>query len=335
MKTPHKKQGSGTRAKTTMWLVGQPLSSLQSRQLPTKREALQRMQSVRGTCPRAGRSAAHVNSDVTATVSEEIMQVWSKAAIPTAPKWRVVKKLRKLSDEYGALKKSATRQSDKEKKKRQMFAKTLDGLFDVSADSAEEAIQSDRLRSKEAKISDVKFLRDQKTKRKLYMDSEDVTYKRSVMAKMIRESDETKRQTAEKERKEQQKEERCPDTSMNESESEADGNDDTKEDEFRARKKPAETRWVSIPKRVLTSSSVCAMADRLKLSHRAVAGIASAVLQSGDNDLEEFSVSASTARRERAVSRTEIAAEAKAEFERTKPRHVTVHWDGKLLETLA
>ena len=332
MKTPPKKQTSSTRAKTTMWLVGQPLNKLQSTQLPTRREALQRMQAVRATCPRAGRSAAHVNSDIALTVSEEIVQVWNKAAIPTAPKWRVAKRLRKLGEEYGALKKSATRQSATEQRKRQIFVKTLDGLFDVSADSAEQLIRNDRLRSKEAKSCDVKFLRDQKTKRNLYLDSEDVAYRRSVMAKLIKENGSTKRRTTAKQTKEPQEEDRRPDTSMSLSESEPDGADDTTEDEFRPRQKHEETRRVSIPKRVMASSSVCAMADRLKLSHTAVAGITSAVLQSGGNQLEEFSVSASTARRGRAVNRTKIATEVKAEFKRTKPKHVTVHWDGKMLE---
>ena len=58
--------------------------------------------------------------------------------------------------------KNRSRDSDKEKTKRQDFQEELDMLFDISVPNVTNVIQADRLRTPEAKQSDIEFYNDQK-----------------------------------------------------------------------------------------------------------------------------------------------------------------------------
>ena len=82
------------------------------------------------------------------------------------------------------------------------------------------------------------------------------------------------------------------------------------------------------------------MLDRTKLTSRQAVGIFSALVKSGTSeqgeevDLSNFTLSQSSVHRSRKKNRGVLAQMARDEFEKKKPKHLSLHWDGKMMTTV-
>ena len=67
-----------------------------------------------------------------------------------------------MTGEWRALQKDKLKSHAKAEQKRSDFLESLDNLFDIGAEKADEIIPLDRTRSEEAKKEDIIFLSDQR-----------------------------------------------------------------------------------------------------------------------------------------------------------------------------
>jgi hypothetical protein len=76
------------------------------------------------------------------------------------------------------------------------------------------------------------------------------------------------------------------------------------------------------------------VAERCQMSIRDAVAFTSRIIGIGGATVDDFSLSISTAFRQRQEQRTLLAKEIKNQFMKNKPPFVVVHWDGKLVEKL-
>ena len=88
-----------------------------------------------------------------------------------------------------------------ENKKREEFVNNLDQLFDIAHKDAIQILQTDRLRTAEAKQADVNFYIDQKGPRVGYMTVLDSVHKEAVEGKKRREDSVLRRQLEQESRR--------------------------------------------------------------------------------------------------------------------------------------
>ena len=197
--------------------VGQPLEAFHSQQLPTQLDVLKRysnMEFVEHTsnqkmkrtekifaCEReSGTRNLACGSELGCTIEKpclvaEVEILWRKAGFPTVSGSAVRERILKLVNEQKLLKKSVrlAKKKDAKEEKIQKFEKDNNKLFDIGVKNLEELVKNDRLRSQEKKDSDIEFLNDQKSKRKMFMEEEDTVYTEKVSKKMKRKEEEVAR----------------------------------------------------------------------------------------------------------------------------------------------
>ena len=136
-------------------------------------------------------------------VIAEVLEIWDKAKIPTMTKINDNLKLVKLFNKWRNLEKSKKKNNKQELENRDNFILNLDTLFDIVSSKWEKEIQDDTLRKKEAKAEDLKFLKDQREQRQMFLDKEDINYQAAHLAKNVRLDNDRKRKIAEQQRKEE------------------------------------------------------------------------------------------------------------------------------------
>ena len=119
---------------------------------------------------------------------------WVKAGIPRMSDQSISKKILKVFEDWKQLCRKKNQTSSGEVKKREAFEKKLDQLFDIAHPNAIQILQSDRLRTAEAKQADVDFYLDQKGPRVGYMAGLDVVHKEAVEKKKKKDEAELRRQ---------------------------------------------------------------------------------------------------------------------------------------------
>ena len=92
---------------------------------------------------------------------------------------------------------------------------------------------------------------------------------------------------------------------------------------------------LKFPKKIMECEDICSASDRLALSDNQVTAIVSAVLKAGGADLNHFSISCSTTRRNRMMVRYNICHSQMSTFRENPPEHAALHWDGKMLKDVA
>ena len=112
------------------------------------------------------------------------------------------------------------------------------------------------------------------------------------------------------------------------------GDKNNNEEDFEAPKKKvkSDTVTLEIPRNLFKSPAVAAMLDRTQISSRKAVGFAASLLKTAGADLTEFNLSHSTLQRQRDISREVLAMEALDDFKNTKPEHLVIHWDSKLID---
>ena len=84
---------------------------------------------------------------------------WILSGIPILADLAILKKIKKLNDEYKALDKNK-KKPNSDLFKREEFSEKMDGLFDISAPGVEARLEMDRLREEEAREEDLADQRD-------------------------------------------------------------------------------------------------------------------------------------------------------------------------------
>ena len=322
-----------TRAGTKLWLIGERTKELPTRQLPTKRQVLQNLYGSRKLTETGKWLPESTSVSPASATADHVLKLWVRGAIPCRRKYYVINQIKKLDNEYKKQNKDKTKLSKLAELKRRKFVQKLDTLFDIARANAEDLIRRDTVRSLSAKKEDVLFLKDQRRRREMLMDAEDVHYvrkKRKMLNKAYR-----KRVASERKPTNSKRKKASLTNATVEDDTDSGQSQIASEDEYTPRHDQAASKTVQVnmPRKVLASTTVSTMADRLKMSHSATAGITSAILKASGAKLADFIVSASTSNRSRKKERAVISKDVKEEFQSKKPVHVTLHWDGKLLES--
>ena len=118
-----------TRKSTEIWLIGHPVESFKSTQLPSRKEVLALLMNYKDNLGLAIRDAIHATA-------EDLIDVWKCLGVPTRMKHHVVKKVKTDFEEWKKLKKNKENKSKRTKmleKKEQRWVKSLAELFDIKA----------------------------------------------------------------------------------------------------------------------------------------------------------------------------------------------------------
>ena len=134
--------------------------SFYQRKLPSKRQVLQQLFYLKSE-EMKGKSLNHVVEKVV----KEIESIWDQAKIPAKQTKNSCKRLSGLFSDWRDLQKDKAKCHPKAVQKRTDFLDSLDQLFDISAEGAEELILLDKTRTEEAKREDIMFLTDQRGQR--------------------------------------------------------------------------------------------------------------------------------------------------------------------------
>ena len=177
-----------SRSAACVWMVGRTIEALPLSQLPTRRECLQRLFFLESASP----GVSSIQS-LAYQVANEALSRFAAATLTTIRIDKALDRIAKLHFKWAALAKSRARDSAVERKKRRKFERHLDYMCDLTTATAVDDIKADRLRSKQDKLSDLRFLRDQRKGRKLHLANTDPNYKKRVANKMSRKSVDTKR----------------------------------------------------------------------------------------------------------------------------------------------
>ena len=147
-----------------------------SKQLPTVRKVLQRFHFLFANESSIRNASRHT--------IEEVVEVWSRAAIPTIIHCHIVTKLEKFDQQWRLLKKNKSRQSSSQRDREAKFCNEIDLLFDIAPKDANEKIRIDE---------DRRFLEDQRGSRQMYIEAKDKALERKQQRTEDRKLKEEKR----------------------------------------------------------------------------------------------------------------------------------------------
>ena len=267
-----------------------------NRQLPTVRQVLSHLFHLKSE-EMKGMPLRQVSDRVV----NQVLKIWDEAKIPTIWKLNVVLKLEKLFNDWRTLQKKKSSVKSKDQQNRDVFVKNLDILFDISPQDYKEKILADRTRTPEAKQEDLIFIADQRGPRKMTMDKVDEEYAATMEKREKRMVDKLKREDKDRELK-RRFEKNNNETEYSEEDQVYEPEVDQKEDEDFTEiiKKPKNDKiTLNVPKNILANREVAIMADRLGQSDRALTGVMATFIKASGGDLEDFSLSKTTATRER------------------------------------
>ena len=155
-----------------------PITSHYNNQLPTNHEVLKHLFYLKKTTMKGLQLSA-----VTKKVLTEVFNIWEKATIPTMNQLNANKKLEKLFNRWIWLLKSKKKENEKDKQNRKDFVDVLPKLFDVASPDWESDIKRDKLKSKEEREEDLRFLLDQRGERKEWLGNYSKRYSKALKAK--------------------------------------------------------------------------------------------------------------------------------------------------------
>lgn len=308
---------AATRSSAEVWLVGKATNHFSSARLATKGDAIR--------CLLFYHLDEHltVKDSIHRTV-KDISIIWSKARIPTQRIDSGERQLKKLYNEYQLLKVNRTKENESCRIKEQMFKDYLMELFDLATKNA------------------LDIMTNNEDKQFLTMQREDVTS--SSMAGVDR-------NLAEKEAKKRARIEANENRKLKETEklqqietsgpaldisSSSKSEDDVDDEDFRVPSSSSAQTPTSKPKRLkslIATPEVAGALDRVNLPDRGAMFVVASVAKALGHPLDDLTLSRSTIRRSRMVTRKLVAEAEKGSFSTEFP--LLLHWDGKLLPDIA
>lgn len=254
-------------------------------------------------------------------VSTNLSNLWHGHGMPTVEKDKIVRKLKKLHQEYGLLKKSKSRKSPNQIAKIKNFKNKISELFDIAHSNFDALVQSVHVKT---------FLEDQRENRAMkfvYIEDEaGISQNRSHKKK----SDITDYDTG------IPIDDRDDDT---DDDTDDDPDDDT-DDEFTVQDMKREC----IPRlgdtidpstlinKIIQSPIVTSAIDRINISAEQFRQVMAPIAVVAKAKTSNIRLSRSTIKRRRKRNREDIATTIKDNFvSQAKLSNFVVHWDGKLL----
>jgi hypothetical protein len=146
-----------TRAKSYIYLIGDPLQKFDGRLLPTVREVLM-VYFFNHKIDKLSQKAATQN------VVREVCEIWSKARVPTAEERNIIFKLNNSLQIYRNICRNKGRHGAAQVAKEREFESSINQLFDIAHIQAMKLIKIEE---------DKLFLIDQRTERKMIMSTID------------------------------------------------------------------------------------------------------------------------------------------------------------------
>jgi hypothetical protein len=296
-----------TRKDSEVWLIGQPITKIEGRKLPSKSDVLRRLFHLI-------RTDGHTVRDASCSVMKEVMIFWEMARIPTMADYHVVSKVEKEYEKWRVLQKTKYRRSASQKAMEKKFQEELDDLFDIAHANALQLITIDE---------DINFLLAQREKgRRGYMAGID---------KELADQEERKKEKEEKYKRFREKQllEEQHKMTLAELDFSCASSEEGHSEEENAASKPKKKKRGR--KNIITSDLASAL-DRTKVSDREAVHILSATAFSLGQDLNECALNRSTIRRRRRENRKTKANSLKGSLPQGIP--LIVHFDGKLLPAL-
>ena len=274
---------------------------------------------------------------------------YREAGVETMSDRNIAKKIIELYDLYQDVKKKVGRKSEGAIRQRTVFEESLDKLFDVSRENAEDLIRADSSRSKQRKEEDLAFFRDQKSSRKQGMSMVDHKHVKTVKNREEREERAEAQVQKEKERLEKETGSGYIDMST---ESAGGGVNTTNTDKSmeslveqmtssssrkrrRTRSGEARTITLEVPEDILEQTQQIATAKGI--SAEAHVDLVAAIITASGGDINDFTLSRASGYRTREKVATSVTENAKSEFRdicQNKSKKVIVHFDGKLCSEL-
>lgn len=308
-----------TRKDTEQWLVGYPIVSITGCKLPSSGQVFLRFLQHHKVEKKPIRESA-------ALVVDEVLPFWEKARIPTQFKVNIGNGLENMYKEtYQGLRKSKNRTGGKYEAERKAFEESLDKLFDIAHQDAENLIRNPE---------DWAFLLAQREKgrrgsmmsvdSKLAQTEKKIQERKAKEAERKRRSDEQKNLMfvkAEVEDMKVENEAQGPSGS---------GGDDGKDADFSYHGNHRAYKKKKID--FLTPDIVAAM-HRTKTTTRNAKHIFESTVKSHFPENQDVKLSYGTLYNATRKITSELAAEIKENFKAGSP--LVVHWDGKILKDLA
>ena len=285
-------------------------------------------------------------------VVRQIVERYQQAAIPTRSHGKIKEKCDLLFKVYSTeIKKNIKSDGDKAVKKRETFiAEHLESLFPAYNIDAEQIIKEDKKRSKEKQEEDIMFLRDQMGARVQALACRDVQYDREVRRETKREERKRGREELFSRRKEAE-DRRRKESLMGEGtaevivvESHINNNNSAEPEEepytpVNEKDKPVKNRQKGekafVPHNILALT--VPEATRQGLTNGQHVSMVASFLRALECNLDNFSISHSTARRQRELVNNELAVDIMVQWVKRvqeKGARIILHYDGKLVEEL-
>ena len=256
-----------------------------------------------------------------------LTKYWMKAGIPRISDHAISAKVLKLFEEWKMLCKNKNKSSAVDLSKREAFEAKLGQLLDIASSDAIQILQSDRLRSPEARQADVDFYLDQKGPRIGYMARLDEVHRDTIERKRKREDDERRRKLQNEEAAENN-ENLVDDKSVADENIEdiADNDEDFVGPATRT-KKP-DLIPLLVPRNI--AKTVALNNKRFKISDAATSSGLALIINESNGNLDDFVISTSTVRREGITAVKKNANDIIENFkENLKSKDLTLHFDGK------
>ncbi len=92
-----------------------------------------------------------------------------------------------------------------------------------------------------------------------------------------------------------------------------------------------ETVTLTLPRKDLLRGTA-KLSTRCKISHRVATAVMANFVKMGGGDLNTCSISTSTSHRHRAQALAEAKSHIMKEFTGSIPKHLVLHWDGKVIK---
>lgn len=300
---------SKSRSSTYIWLIGQQIDKLNTTKLPTKKEAMCLFMYYKNTKNQTIREAL-------TSCANDVLDVWCVAAIPTTQKCHVVEKLNELFTEWQNLKKSKGKKSKSSRDKEYNWEQKLDALLDIAHANANELITVEE---------DKVFLQLQREGGKGKIMNIDKSYKK-------RQDEMAKKQEKMHIKKIRESSSLDATVLLASSSSSCNSPESSSGDDVNF-EKPSTSKEGPLRKRMkVMNEHLLSSLDVAKISDRSASSIIIPTIANVGIDPDDYNISYSSIRRARQKSRQKFSENLKKELHTNK--HLTVHWDGKLLEDI-
>lgn len=328
MKSASKKKS--TRAREKDWLLGYGTEQSLSIgvRLPLNRLVLERLLYLR----KKPNNTSVSNRDLCRLIMNEICEIWKRAGLPMKPEKKILDQLVSLHVQWDKMKKIpvAGRTNGQNAKIINSFSELLNQLCDISPSDAEEQLRNSRnMFWKE----DWEFLLGQRQFPQLG-SMKGVDRNSLDLLKRVAEREAKCAATASRRKEKDTAKVYCDERDCVENFSTTE--EDEVEDEFIAPRHNKQRRPESIMVQIPTKNLLMItgdVADRTQLSIRSQLAITAKIVNVGGGNVEDFTLSTSSAWRQRNEQRVKVANKIKQNWE--KPDFAVVHWDSKLIKDLS